>query len=496
MSTIHLNLDRVNADLPPDGYCERLPYRRMHEMARITLCAWAILATDLVAIVTSLVVVVLADWCSRAAGWPWAIHTSAAVSFGRMAPACVAAAALVLISFGMLSHYSQRLPHRRERREVVLVAVVGLICTGLAAGLQRPNSDVSTLLLPWIVVPFLLVGLRHVARDLLQRAGCWQILTVVVAHDHAARRAVAALAAAPHLGCQIVRIADLRKPRSGNTAESWRDLQADCNAQLIVTTSDMPVTQALHLTDRWEHRPVEFATLWPPTDWPTSHHRIRLLTRRNDIVVHYTNGPANALARQVKLAFDWSAALVAMVLLAPVLGLIMLAVKSDGGPAFFAHTRIGRGGRTFGCLKFRSMVTNGNDVLAALLASDPVAAAEWEASRKLRKDPRITRIGHLLRATSLDEIPQLINVLRLEMSLVGPRPIVIEEVVRYGDNIASYYAGRPGLTGLWQVSGRSDTSYAQRVALDTEYVSQWSLWRDFSIIARTIPAVLRSRGAC
>jgi undecaprenyl-phosphate galactose phosphotransferase len=203
-----------------------------------------------------------------------------------------------------------------------------------------------------------------------------------------------------------------------------------------------------------------------------------------------------SIARTAKLAFDCAAALAGIVVLSPFLGLIAIAVKSDGGPVFFGHTRIGRDGRRFNCLKFRSMVTNSAAVLADLLANDPAAAAEWEATQKLKNDPRITAVGRLLRASSLDEMPQLLNVLCLDMSLVGPRPIVEAEVARYGENIAQYYAGRPGLTGLWQVSGRSNTSYAERVALDTQYVSTWSFWQDVSILARTIPAVMRRRGAC
>ncbi len=212
-------------------------------------------------------------------------------------------------------------------------------------------------------------------------------------------------------------------------------------------------------------------------------------------VQHYHAAP-RSVARAAKVVFDISAALAGIAVLSPLLGLIAIAVKIDGGPVFFAHTRIGRGGRKFNCLKFRSMTTNSADILAQLLKADPIAAAEWRETQKLKNDPRITAIGRLLRASSLDEIPQLINVLRLDMSLVGPRPIVADEVPRYGDNIAQYFAGRPGLTGLWQVSGRSDTSYAQRVALDTQYVSTWSIWRDFAILARTIPAVIRRRGAC
>jgi undecaprenyl-phosphate galactose phosphotransferase len=141
------------------------------------------------------------------------------------------------------------------------------------------------------------------------------------------------------------------------------------------------------------------------------------------------------------------------------------------------------------------MVIDAELRLQQLLATDPAAAAEWAATQKLTADPRVTGIGTVLRRTSLDELPQLLNVLRGQMSLVGPRPIVAAEVSRYGDNIASYYAVRPGVTGLWQVSGRSETSYARRVQLDTTYVRNWSFWQDLAILLRTIPAVLARRGA-
>jgi len=149
----------------------------------------------------------------------------------------------------------------------------------------------------------------------------------------------------------------------------------------------------------------------------------------------------------------------------------------------------------FDCLKFRSMGVDADSVLRRLLANDPEAADEWAATQKLRDDPRITRIGRFLRASSLDELPQLLNVVRGEMSLVGPRPIVRAEVARYGSNIEHYYAAKPGLTGLWQVSGRSDMSYARRVQLDVWYVRNWSLWHDIAILFKTVPAVCLQRGA-
>jgi lipopolysaccharide/colanic/teichoic acid biosynthesis glycosyltransferase len=197
-----------------------------------------------------------------------------------------------------------------------------------------------------------------------------------------------------------------------------------------------------------------------------------------------------------KRALDIIGAGLGFVVLSPFFLIVALMVRADGGPAFFAHQRVGRGGKLFGCLKFRSMVIDSQARLEALLANDPAARAEWEATRKLKNDPRITRIGRFLRSTSLDELPQLINVLRGEMSLVGPRPVQEAEIDRYyGASAAHYMAVRPGITGLWQVSGRSETSYESRVALDVAYVSRPSMIADLTILLRTPVAVLSRRGA-
>lgn len=201
------------------------------------------------------------------------------------------------------------------------------------------------------------------------------------------------------------------------------------------------------------------------------------------------------VARAAKLVFDMLAACAVILALSPLFLAIACLVKLDGGPVFYVHRRVGAGGRMFSCFKFRSMATDGDEILQRLLRVEPHAATEWRATRKLRRDPRVTPIGRFLRSTSIDEFPQLINVLRGEMSLVGPRPIVSEEVPRYGSNIHYYYMTRPGITGLWQVSGRSETSYAERVELDTSYVRNWSLAQDAAILLRTLPEVMRRRGA-
>ncbi|MBV8336761.1 MAG: sugar transferase [Alphaproteobacteria bacterium] len=197
----------------------------------------------------------------------------------------------------------------------------------------------------------------------------------------------------------------------------------------------------------------------------------------------------------IKRALDAAGALALIVLLSPIMLLIAALVAMEGGPVLFGHERVGFGGRPFRCLKFRTMVPNAAEVLADLLARDPAAAREWATTQKLRNDPRITHVGKFLRKTSLDELPQLWNILVGEMSLVGPRPIVQSEVERYGSDIDYYYAVRPGLTGLWQVRGRSNTSYAERIEMDFEYVSSRSVGRDLKILIETVPAVLRRSGA-
>ncbi|WP_277875910.1 sugar transferase [Acetobacter fallax] len=202
-----------------------------------------------------------------------------------------------------------------------------------------------------------------------------------------------------------------------------------------------------------------------------------------------------AAMRPVKVAFDVLMAAILFLAALPVFAIIWLLVRWDGGPGFYGHLRIGKHGVPFHCLKFRTMTVNSDQALADHLASNPAAAIEWSATRKLENDPRITPIGRFLRRTSLDEIPQLLNVLRTDMSLVGPRPVVEDELRYYGPNAGYYQAVRPGITGLWQISGRSDTSYEERVALDTRYVREWSFRRDLVILAQTLPAVLLQKGA-
>jgi len=185
-----------------------------------------------------------------------------------------------------------------------------------------------------------------------------------------------------------------------------------------------------------------------------------------------------------------------LLLLAPLmLWVAFMTWRHDGAPVLFGHYRVGRNGRLFRCLKFRTMYRESEQMLAELLARDPVARGQWERDQKLVDDPRVTPIGRFLRRTSLDELPQLINVLRGEMRLVGPRPVTVGELTRYGRVRWQYLSVTPGITGLWQVSGRNNTSYDERVALDARYVAQRSLALDLRILLRTVAVVLRREGA-
>lgn len=219
---------------------------------------------------------------------------------------------------------------------------------------------------------------------------------------------------------------------------------------------------------------------------------------RADCVAASTGGskPAWELDASISRALDVAIAVLALVVLAPVLALIAIAVwLHDGGMPVFVHRRLGRAGEAFPCLKFRSMVPDAGVRLQHILATDANAAAEWARDQKLRHDPRITPMGQFLRKTSLDELPQLVNVVLGHMSLVGPRPIVANEVPRYGRYFADYCQVKPGITGLWQVSGRNSVSYRRRVALDTVYARSRSFTLDLAILGRTVPAVLTGRGS-
>lgn len=212
-----------------------------------------------------------------------------------------------------------------------------------------------------------------------------------------------------------------------------------------------------------------------------------------DIVWARLRHPDAPVGGWTKRCLDFTVALIMLIVLSPLIaGLSLLVYISSPGSVFFCHSRVGYRNRPFFCMKLRTMVVNGEEVLQRHLQKFPEARREWEETRKLRDDPRVTAVGHILRKFSLDELPQLINVLRGDMSLVGPRPVPNEELRRYGRSSRFYLMARPGITGLWQVSGRNNTTYNRRIAYDRAYVTHFSTAADIAILVQTLPAAMRS----
>jgi exopolysaccharide production protein ExoY len=223
---------------------------------------------------------------------------------------------------------------------------------------------------------------------------------------------------------------------------------------------------------------------------------IAVTASSSDVLALFRSPAPSECSSSIYLYLNRFLALVLLCLFAPLMLVIAaLVAHRDGIPVFFGHYRVGLNGKLFRCLKFRTMYRESAQMLAEVLRDDPAARAEWALHNKLTHDPRITPVGNFLRRTSLDELPQLINVLRGEMALVGPRPITVGELCRYGRVRWDYLSVLPGMTGLWQVSGRSDTTYEERVALDLRYVEQRSMWLDAVILVKTVKVVLARDGS-
>lgn len=403
--------------------------------------------------------------------------------------------AAILTYLAVKGRYSNRTPFWSEMRFVVCASFCGtaaVLFLGLRLGdvAARVPAMIALLLFPT-------VGslANYLARRGLVRADVWVLPVVVVGNGPSAAVAKAALESDRSLGYRVVGRVDPSAIMATQASPSLRTLLLRFGARRLLIALDGDTDLQRRVIDCALRERVPFAVMPPMHTVPASVREFICFFSHDAILLTVRDGLSQPVGRVVKSTMDVSIAAALLLLTSPLFLLIALASCLDGGPALFAHRRVGAGGRPFQCLKFRTMVVDSDRVLAEALERDPALAAEWEARRKLSNDPRITQLGRFLRNTSLDELPQLINVLRRQMSLVGPRPIVESEVPLYGDGIVQYYATRPGLTGLWQVSGRSETSYARRVQLDVWYVNNWTIWHDIAVLLKTVPAVLGRVGA-
>ncbi len=349
--------------------------------------------------------------------------------------------------------------------------------------------------------------LRAFVKGGLIRAGLWGKPVVVLSSGEAAECIVRLLRSEPGIGLAPIAVFGGREVPEGDVLEgvpygrSLEDagyLARESGVDTVIIA--LPRANRMHFITSINWATTVFRNLIVVPDMPGATMIGNSAVKGRDLAgtlgLEIKHNLLDPWSRRTKRALDLFGAVVGGLLVSPVLLAVVVSIKlGSPGPAFYQQRRIGRGGKHFCCWKFRTMRTDAERLLDEHLRSDPGLRAEWERDQKLRNDPRVTRVGRFLRKTSLDELPQLWNVLRGEMSLIGPRPIVDAEVSKYGDMYELYRRVLPGMSGLWQVSGRSNTSYGERVALDVYYVRNWSVWLDLVILARTVKIVVLRGGA-
>jgi undecaprenyl-phosphate galactose phosphotransferase len=487
--------------------------------------AWLVAACDLAVIFACFVAGRAMNYLVSGMPWHatwyhWRIHygDTRLVIFVALGLACV-------FAFWRLGHYARRRPFWQELGDVLGVVVTLAILDAALVFLTKTNFSRLWWATSWGLVALLVPLVRLAIKHVLMSLGAWRRSTVVVGVGPNALDAALALESEALLGFEVVAfIAPPGAPPGAQPGVPPAGAPGDsAPAYLEVAGKRLPVLRAApypdllpgHLgrphvvvaleldelarcgayVERLNLHYGDVDVVSPMRGLPLAGTRVTHFFSHDILSLRLYNNLARPWPRRLKRAFDLVVGGLLFLLVAPLFALLSWQVARTGRPVFYRHRRIGKGGREFACLKFRTMVPDAEAVLAAHLAARPEALLQWERDHKLKDDPRITRIGAWLRRTSLDELPQLINVLRGEMSLVGPRPVVAAELARYGDNIVYYVESTPGLTGLWQVSGRNDLDYRRRVHLDCWYVKNWSLWCDLIILLKTPRAVLHGNGA-
>lgn len=417
-----------------------------------------------------------------------------------------------LLAFCCIGWYSIRLRHyfyRKtfwfELKEILRTLVI--FATIEIAVMAFTNWTFSRFLwvLTWLLIFILLPMCRMFTKRVLDSCGLWQRDTWIIGSGNNAVEAYKAISSERNLGLNIVGFIYCNEGVSADsyingvpvTANDTNWLSTiDSKTQFIVAVESSQSDARNAWLRNFMIKGFRYVSVIPTLrGMPLDSTDMSFIFSHEVMIFRVQQNLAKWSSRILKRVFDIVGSVSIIILLSPVLIYISRKVKLDGGPAIYGHERIGKGGRSFKCLKFRSMVINSKEVLEDLLNKDVAARKEWDATFKLKNDPRITKIGGFLRRTSLDELPQLFNVLKGEMSLVGPRPIITAELERYNDEVDYYLLSKPGMTGLWQVSGRSDVDYETRVYLDAWYVKNWSMWNDIAILFKTIGVVLKKDGA-
>ncbi|WP_440958871.1 exopolysaccharide biosynthesis polyprenyl glycosylphosphotransferase [Oceanicaulis sp. LC35] len=402
--------------------------------------------------------------------------------------------ALLMGWFNARGQYRTRQPVMSAAGSVFKACMLAMLAQLAGSGAYGDLQQAWPLAAGWMAVPVLVMGLRLLVRNLFKFTGGWLQPVTVLAPQ--------ALTLSPDSVISADTGHGLRAERS-LALEPFGQLDEDALLEQVRALSGRPLflapdaeTQpiASRLADMLTAQGGQFYYRPAIGSISVESYDALALPPEDGLILSMQDALDRPFALAIKRGFDILASLAALAFLSPVLALIVLAIRRDGGPVLFSQKRLGADGQVFDCLKFRTMMVNAEAELEAILKSDPEREAQWRAYQKLDDDPRITAAGRFLRMTSLDELPQLINVLRGDMSLVGPRPMTLDQEECYGPALMEYERVRPGLTGLWQVNGRNQTTFEERARLDRYYVRNWSLWRDAVIIVRTVREVLFSSG--
>jgi Undecaprenyl-phosphate galactose phosphotransferase WbaP len=459
-----------------------------------------LLMSDICALLISGVLsVVLASWASEQRGeWLQSQDTNRFTSWLGI---CFIGISLFLIK---LRHYSDRKPFWTELREILnILLVLALLDLALVAFAQW-NASRLWWALVWLFSIILLPSARFQVRRILLKFGLWKQPTLLIGSGSNALEALNALESEPGIGFEIIGLLEIPESLDKKRINTIPLLNIE-QVESMSKTVGMHFVIALEnyqnqICENWIRNLIRWGaqdiTVIPALRGiPLFGTNISYFYSHEVAMLKLQNNLRHFPARVIKRLFDLLLSLIILSILWPLFIYLALLIRKDGGDAFFAHKRVGLNGRKFNCYKFRSMQVDAALQLRKMLVTDPQIGKEWVEKSKLKNDPRITNIGYFLRRNSLDELPQLFNVLLGDMSLVGPRPVIQEELIRYGENIEYYLMVRPGITGLWQVSGRNNLDYEKRVYLDTWYVKNWSLWYDIAILFKTIRVVIRQDGA-
>lgn len=392
---------------------------------------------------------------------------------------------------------------RRHAYSVFMAA--GIVTVFVAASQYEYSSSLLALVACGMVVLILAPLARHVVKHAIRRAGLWGKPIIVVSTRELGKHFTGLLRQSWELGYNPAAVFDYRlimaekadeNPFDGeDTLSRVSNLAGERGINTIIFA--LPYTRREQVAALVDWASVTFRhVMLVPNLTGVTNSAVVARDLAGTFGVEIKHNLLDPWAQRTKRALDLFGAVVGGLLISPLMLALMLLIKLDSpGPAFFGHHRLGAGNDHFRCWKFRTMRPDADEVLQEHLRDNPGLRAEWEQNHKLRDDPRVTRVGRILRKTSLDELPQLWNVLKGEMSLIGPRPIVDAEVWKYGKTYNLYQRVRPGMSGFWQVNGRSNTGYAERVEMDSHYVRNWSVWLDVVLLARTVRCVLFSRGA-